>query len=391
MTALPSRMKVVDLFSGCGGMSAGFRAFRDEYEIIGAVDAELAKPGRGRSAGSSTMCNPTYARNIGIVPKNADLRVLEPKDYRDELGLSEGDLGVLVSCAPCTGFSQKNAQNHIDDDPRNQLVQRTGKFVEAFRPEFLVMENVKELLVGNQRHHFDALKAYLEATLGYSVWAEVHDLSDYGLPQRRIRALIIARRDGPIIGIPERTGRRRTVRDTIAHLPPISAGERDPNDAMHESPNNTPVVMERIRAIPRNGGSWADIMNEPDLTEEQKRRLLIPSMFRARPGSFPDVYGRLWWDRPAITITRECAHTGNGRYLHPEQDRLLSVREMALLQGFPMDYVFEGPLTAKYNQIGDAVPPMISQQIAGHLLRVISGDIDVVAERSRRRPQLQLL
>ena len=79
------------------------------------------------------------------------------------------------------------------------------------------------------------------------------------------------------------------------------------------------------------------------------------------------MYGRLWWDRPAITITRECAHVGNGRYVHPEQDRLLTVREMALLQGFPADYVFEGPLTARYNQIGDAVPPLISEQLAEHV------------------------
>ncbi len=114
--------------------------------------------------------------------------------------------------------------------------------------------------------------------------------------------------------------------------------------------------MQRIRAIPHDGGSWSDIA-DPDL--------LIRSMIGKRPGSFPDIYGRLWWDRPAITITRECGHPGNGRYLHPDQDRMLSVREMALLQGFPPDYVFTGPLSARYNQIGDAVPPLISMQVAG--------------------------
>ncbi|MGI9190274.1 MAG: DNA cytosine methyltransferase [Longimicrobiaceae bacterium] len=100
---------------------------------------------------------------------------------------------------------------------------------------------------------------------------------------------------------------------------------------------------------------------------------LIPAMFRARPGSFPDVYGRLWWDRPAITITWECAHVGNGRYVHPEQDRLLSVREMALLQGFPSDYQFKGRLTAKYNQIGDAVPPLIAALVAEHIAKISLG------------------
>ncbi|MES2145352.1 MAG: DNA cytosine methyltransferase [Pseudomonadota bacterium] len=84
----------------------------------------------------------------------------------------------------------------------------------------------------------------------------------------------------------------------------------------------------------------------------------------AKPGSFPDVYGRLAWEKPAPTVTRECSHPGNGRYSHPEQDRLLSVREMALLQGFPADYQFLGPTSSKYRQIGDAVPPMIATMIA---------------------------
>jgi DNA (cytosine-5)-methyltransferase 1 len=270
-------------------------------------------------------------------------------------------------------------------------VERTADFVAELMPEFLVMENVKELLNGNQRHHFDALRRRLENDLGYSVWAEVHDLSEYGLPQRRIRALVIARRDGPVIGLPPGLERKRTVRETIGHLPRIEAGERHPHDPMHVAPQNTPKVVDRIRAMPKDGGSWSDIMNDSSRSEEEKRYLLVPAMFRARPGSFPDVYGRLWWDRPAITITRECGHVGNGRYVHPEQDRLLSVREMALLQGFPPDYYFEGRLTAKYNQIGDAVPPLIAAEVAKHIIRIKTGELDVDREFATRNPQHLLL
>ncbi len=385
------RGKVIDLFSGAGGMSHGFSRYRERFEIIGAVDLEKGKPGRGKSPGTSTRCNPTYQRNIGVLPKSADLAVLSPSEYRAELGIDRGALEVLISCAPCTGFSQKNASNHIHDDPRNLLVERTADFVGEFMPEFLVMENVKELLSGNQRHHFDALRRRLEREFGYSVWAEVHDLSDYGLPQRRLRAMVIARRDGPVIGLPWGTERVRTVRSTIGHLPPIGAGDVHPDDPMHLAPRNTPRVLSRIRAMPKDGGSWADIMNDPDRTEEEKRHLLIPAMFRARPGSFPDVYGRLWWDRPAITITRECGHVGNGRYVHPEQDRLLSVREMALLQGFPPDYHFEGRLTAKYNQIGDAVPPLVAAKIAEHITRIKSGELNVYEEFGSRDPQHLLM
>ena len=355
-------LSVLDFFSGAGGTACGFR--RDgRFEIIGAVDKQVAKPGRGRSGGSSTKCNPTYARNIGVEPEDYDLATLDPREYRLKKGLQQGQLDVLISCAPCTGFSQKNAQNHLVDDRRNTLVRRTGAFVEELMPRFLVMENVKELIVGNFAVHFRALRRQL-SSLGYSTWADVHDLAEYGLPQRRIRALVIASRDGVVTGLPPaRSAPRRTVRDAIAHLPPLEAGEKDAQ------------VLDRVKAVPKDGGSWGDIMSNPLFSDERKRYLCTPAMFRARPGSFPDVYGRMWWDRPAPTIVRECAHVGNGRYAHPDQDRMLTVREMALLQGFPEDYEFVGPLTAQYNQLGDAVPPIVSAQIAAHIAQLAAAEV----------------
>lgn len=112
---------VVDLFSGCGGMSSGFRRLHEHFKIVGAVDLEAGKPGLGKSAATTTECNSTYYANIGVRPKKADLRVLDPREYREELGLAPGELDVLISCAPCTGFSQKVATNHMRDDPRNIL------------------------------------------------------------------------------------------------------------------------------------------------------------------------------------------------------------------------------------------------------------------------------
>jgi DNA (cytosine-5)-methyltransferase 1 len=369
-----TQWKVVDLFSGCGGMSSGFSAQKDYFEIFGAVDLEVAKPGNGKHKATSTRCNATYARNVGIEPKNADLRLLNPQAYREELGLERGELEVLLACPPCTGFSQKNSKNHLVDDPRNQLVACTALFVEAFLPEFLVMENVKELLKGKHQHHVQLLFDKLQA-LGYSVYADIHELSNYGLPQRRERALVIARRshgfipESPLTPAPNKT----TVWDVISQLPSIRAGEPNVSDPMHVSPGMTPTVRSRISAIPKDGGSWGDVMGDPNISDQEKQRLLIPSMFRARPGSFPDVYGRLKWHAVAATITRECGHVGNGRYVHPDQDRLLTVREMSLLQGFPPNYVFEGPLSAKYNQIGDAVPPLISKQLAQQIIHLKLG------------------
>ena len=124
------KLTVVDLFSGAGGMSTGFHR-HGAFEIVGAVDLEKGKPGNGVSAGTSTMCNPTYRRNIGIEPWNQDIARLDPKALIRRLGLRRGGLDVLISCAPCTGFSQKNAANHVTDDPRNSLIGRTGDFVEC--------------------------------------------------------------------------------------------------------------------------------------------------------------------------------------------------------------------------------------------------------------------
>lgn len=346
------KLNVVDLFSGSGGMSCGF-ARDGRFSMIGAADLEVAKPSHGVGA---TSCNDTYARNIGLRPMSADLSKAAPDEVAEHFGFSPSDVDVLISCAPCTGFSQKQSRNHVQDDPRNQLVERSALFAEAWRPKYLIIENVKELLRGKHRHHFQGLHRRL-TDLGYSVFAEVHDLKEFGLPQSRLRSLIVAKLGGDFALDLPRVARPRTVRDAISHLPPIEAGGSHPDDPMHLCPSMNDRSLARMRAIPRDGGSWTDIPDELG-------HLRIPSMNVKDPGSFPDVYGRLAWDKVAPTVTRECSHPGNGRYSHPEQDRLLTVREMALIQGFPSDYHFLGSLSFKYRQIGDAVPPLVSALIA---------------------------
>jgi DNA (cytosine-5)-methyltransferase 1 len=361
-------------------MSWGFAKYRDYFAMCGAVDMEKGKPGLGKNPGTRIHCNLTYARNIGVQPKNCDIGRLDPVEYREELKIKKGDLTVLISCAPCTGFSQKKASNHLEDDPQNTLVEHSGDFVAEFLPEFFVMENVKELIDGKQKHHFVALRDRLES-LGYNMHFQNYNFADYGVPQNRVRALVLARRDGERIAGLWRKQARRSVRDAIGHLPRIEQGEKHFEDPMHVCPKHNAHGTERMRAIPHDGGSWSDIPQRLD-------HLLIPSMRRRRAGSFPDIYGRMWWDRPAPTITRECGHPGNGRYTHPEQDRMLSVREMALLQGFPSDYVFEGPLSAKYNQIGDAVPPAISEQLAEVIVKLKLGESLPVCEGTQLRLSL---
>lgn len=351
-------------------MSTGFT--KQGFRTIGAVDLEVAKPSHGIGA---TFCNDTYERNLGLRPMSADLAITGPDEVASHFGFLPNDVDVLISCAPCTGFSQKQSRNHVHDDGRNQLVERTAVFAAKWRPKYVVIENVKELLRGRHKHHFQGLHRSL-SELGYEVFAEIHDLKEFGLPQSRVRSLIIAKLGGTFHLELPKVNRFRTVRDAIGHLPEIVAGDIDPNDPMHTCPRLTGHSLSRMQAIPKDGGSWTD------LTEEQAH-LRIPSMNVEKPGSFPDVYGRLAWDKPAPTVTRECSHPGNGRYSHPQQDRLLTVREMALLQGFPDDYFFEGSLSFKYRQIGDAVPPMIASMIA----QAISEDI---AGRSAAPSQLKM-
>lgn len=369
-----STWSVIDLFSGCGGMSCGFQR-RAPFKVIAAVDLQVHKPSQRTG---SLDCNDTYATNIGVKALNRDVGKMRSRTFFDEVaGLksgiaTKGDLTVLLCCPPCTDFSRAKPQNHTSDTRKNSLVVKCATFVEDFLPEFVVMENARELIMGNNAHHYRTFVRKLER-LGYDVRGEVLMLSKYGLPQIRERAIVVASRICAVKTLDdlwqgwEVAPESLTVKHAIGRLSgrPMAAGQIDKTDTMHQSPGfATDAVRKRMEAIPRDGGSWSDLANHPDLSE-----LLIPSMkeriARGDLGSHPDVYGRLSWNKPAVTIKRECAHVGNGRYAHPEQNRLLTVREMALLQGFPCDYVFNSrSLSHKYRHIGDAVPPMIAYQLS---------------------------
>jgi DNA (cytosine-5)-methyltransferase 1 len=373
---------VVDLFSGAGGMSYGFHAHPD-FQVTGAVDAQLGKP----STGPGTLgCNASYLANLGLRPIEADLGTSDPAALCAALGLTAGQTTVLTACPPCTGFSRTMARNHLTDDRRNSLVRRVSGFVEVLRPDIVLMENARELVTGRFSGHLSGLRADLSA-LGYSLSAATHVLDRFGLPQRRERALVVAvRRPLPLRDLSDlwagwRVSPKAThVRRAIWELPPVAAGEADPADDLHVSPSmSAEANRRRLAATPHDGGGWADLIGQP-----AERSLLTPAMQRRAAaknlGSHPDVYGRLWWDRPAVTIKRECGHIGNGRYAHPEQDRLCTVREMSILQGFPRDYRFAGSLSNMYRHIGDAVPPLISYQLAAACRWMLTGTRPDLAE-----------
>lgn len=368
---------VVDLFSGAGGMSYGFHR-HPRFKIVGAADAEIGKPSMGDG---SLQCNATYAANMGISPRPINLARVDPAGLREALGLDpETHVSVLTVCPPCTGFSRTNPLNHLRDDPRNSLVRKAAEFAVELESDVVVMENARELIRGNFKAHYDAFRAHLEAS-GFNVFGRNYLLSRFGLPQVRERAIIIAARERLPLYTLESLWDGWTISDSALTVATAFGAIDERAAGRADYPTFAdPVVARRLAAIPADGGSWIDLMKRADaqvlMTEAMKRIARLKKF-----GSYPDVYGRMAWHRPAPTIKRECAHIGNGRYAHPAEDRLCSVREMAMLQGFPNEFVFDGSsLSNNYRHIGDAVPPLISFQLAHLAAWMLTGRQPALAE-----------
>ncbi len=366
-----ARLKVVDLFSGAGGMSFGFSK-HPAFRVVAAADAELGKPSVGQG---KLQCNSTYAKNIGIIPSRIDLSEVTPDEMRGKLGLP-GDLevDVLVTTPPCTGFSRANPQNHLKDDRRNSLVRKSADIAVALGANVVVMENARELIRGNFKHHYEWFREHLEKH-GYNVFGRAHMLTRFGLPQIRERAIVIAAKQHLPLHTLESLWDGWGVRDEALTVRRAFQAIEDSATGRDVFPGfSSESVRRRIAAIPKDGGSWMDLLRSQDtenLLTDAMRRIVA----ERRIGSYPDVYGRMAWDKPAPTIKRECSHVGNGRYVHPEEDRLCSVREMAILQGFPNDFIFDdAAISNMYRHIGDAVPPLISYQIAHLCHWILTGD-----------------
>lgn len=346
-------LPIIDMFSGCGGMSAGFRSVRGEgqgFRIAGAVDID-------------DVANRTYELNLGVRPFRASVGDLAAKpsllrkSIREMLG-SQDTPFVLIGCAPCQGFSSHRNEAGTTDS-RNNLFLDFAKIAAKIRPVAIVAENVPELLTERYWPLLAEAREILERA-GYFVNVSVHNMAEFGVPQERFRIVMLAMTrpfHGPS-GFLKRS-EFRTVRQAIAHLPRIRAGERVRSDTMHYTAGHKPSTIETIRAVSKDGGNRPENVGPACL-----RRA------KARNGRavYEDVYGRLFWDRPAITITAYARNPASGRYVHPEQDRGLSIREAALLQSFPGDYTFTGSLDDCFRQIGNAVPPAFAASIGAHVL-----------------------
>ena len=367
---MSKRRTAVDLFCGAGGLSAGL-------EMAGFT--VLAGNDLFEAAGKTFEATHPNAKFFG-----EPIQDLKIDKLLHDTGLKKGELTVLVGGPPCQAYSVYNHQRGMHDE-RAQLFRQYLRVVEGLNPEWIVMENVSGIfsIAGGEAVH--AIETELRA-LGYNVEYQIMRAEQYGVPQERRRVVFIGNRIGAPISHPQPTHGPGlvplvTIADAISDLPPLENGEdpgvqKYPLEPMtdyqkalrgnavevtcHAAPRLGKVNVERMTHIPP-GGSWRDIPFD----------LLPAGMKRAKRSDHTKRYGRMTWDGQACTILTKCdIHWG--AYLHPEQDRAISVREAARLQSFPDSFEFVGSKTEQYVQVGNAVPPLLGKAIGLTLLELIA-------------------
>lgn len=337
-----SRLNAIDLFSGCGGLTLGLK--QAGFNVLSAVEID------------ATAVETYKANHKGVIMKHADIRKISAKGLRRELKLLRGQLDLLAGCPPCQGFSTLRTRNGANKnrDTRNDLVHEMLRFARAFRPKAIMMENVPRL---KQHKPFKDVCKGLR-TLGYRLTYEVKDAARYGVPQRRRRLILLAGR-GFDIEFAKETRRFRTVRGAIGRMTEPGTSR----DALHNIPEKKRAkrIFKLIRDIPKDGGSRGDLPKSRQLACHKQS------------DGFNDIYGRMAWDKVAPTITSGCSNPSKGRFLHPEKDRAITMREAALLQGFPRHYSFNLSCgkEAIALMIGNALPPEFIRRHASQIRKAL--------------------
>jgi DNA (cytosine-5)-methyltransferase 1 len=331
-------LTLVDLFAGCGGMTRGFEdsgALRSVFAVEFDRDAAA-----------------TYAANFG---EHVACGPIE-----DVAAFPRAD--VVIGGPPCQGFSPLNRE--AVGFERRGLWTEYLRALEAVEPQAFVMENVPELLRSAEYAEF---KRRAES-LGFAVEGEILNAADFGVPQRRRRAIVIGTRaSAPAWPLPTHAEADWvTFRKAVAGLP-LRADGRD----WHRPRKPRPESVRRYKAVPRDGGDRFAMQRNLDRAGLGD---LVPRCWRNKPTGTTDVFGRLWWDRPALTIRTEFYKPEKGRYLHPSAHRPITVREAARLMSFPDDFVLpeDQAMTSIARQVGNAVPPLLAQRIAESLAAALA-------------------
>lgn len=329
----------------------------------------LIKSGIPVNAGIDTdeSCRYAYEANNHTLFINRDVRDISREEILKLF--PEGDIKILVGCAPCQPFSKHTQKiKNRQKDEKWGLLYSFLDLIDAIQPEIVSMENVAQII--HQKIFADFVKSL--RSLKYDVFWKSVFCPDYGIPQTRTRLVLLASKLGKIKLIHETYSfpSYRTVRWAIGKLEPLKDGEVSKKDPLHRAPKLSPTNKDRIRHS-NAGGTWRD----------WDKKLLSPCHAKSSGKTYCSVYARMEWDKPAPTITTQFYGFGTGRFGHPEQDRALSIREGAILQTFPKSYKFydkRNPLPIKVLgvHIGNAVPVRLGTVIGRSIIEHLENNDD---------------
>lgn len=346
------KIKVIDLFCGIWGLSHWL--LRAGFPITAGFDIDWS-------------CKFWYEFNNEAKFYEQDIKSLKPKQLN--ILFKDADIKILVGCAPCQPYSMMNTKKGIYTE--TEITEKSpldsfAKLIKVVKPDIVSMENVPGLVSSKKSNAFERFYETLKSNW-YNIDHKIINCTEYGIPQTRKRLVLLASKLGDIKIIPPTHKIAKTVRETIADLPKLNSWETCKTDRYHIWQNLTEKNIQRLKAIPHN---WWDLLDV-----DQKYR---PSCYKKKSWKsyLRNVYWRMFWDKPAPTMTTLCTWLWNGRFGHPEQNRAISVREAARIQTFPDTYEFfpawEPCNVQKASRfIGNAVPvrlgEIIGESILNHL------------------------
>ncbi|WP_341900568.1 DNA cytosine methyltransferase [Fluviicola taffensis] len=344
-------LKAVDFFCSGGGMSYGMQDAG--IQILAGIDFDKS-------------CKETYEANIkGAEFIHADVFELKEQELEKKLKLNRNDDNlILIGCSPCQFWSRINTNKTKSEKSKNLLIE-FARFVEYFRPGYVVVENVPGVLRRKEESGLNQFIDWLKENGYENPHFEVHNVNNFGVPQNRKRFTLIASRvtEEEIKPI-ETIGKKLVVEDVLGvenGFPKIGPGHKDETGFLHTTTNLTDINKERLKLVKKNGGNRMGFANNPDLQLK---------CFVGKENVFIDTFGRLWWNKPSPTITTKFCSISNGRYAHPEEDRGLSIREGAVLQSFPKTYIFKGTSIGNITRmIGNAVPPKYATAVGRAIIQ----------------------